>query len=374
LAKSAISKAVELNPRHIKAKLLLADIYLRQRDFALAQKETQEIVALQPENYQALLILGNAYMYQRNFNKAQETFETLIKLAPDNPAGYYRLGNLQALQRKNDLAMANFEKAMSINPRLVDVFTSIVALHADKKEFDKALKLCDEKIEAFKDLPAVLAIIHNLKGRLYLAQMQTNKAEESFRKALEANPNLMQPYYALANIYIMKEEQDKAIAQYKSLLEKNPKQAGPHMLLGTLYDMQKRFDLSEKHYREALKINPDFAPAANNLAYLLAQSDDNLDEALGLAQKAKENFADDPSVADTLGWIYYKKGLYDNARSEFEDSLAKLPDNATVHYHLGLTYYKTGDKDRTRELFEKALSLDDKFDGADQARQILSEL
>ena len=52
------------------------------------------------------------------------------------------------------------------------------------------------------------------------------------------------------------------------------------MMLGTIYDLKKRFDMSEKHYRAALDIDPDFAPAANNLAYLLAAQDKNIDEAL----------------------------------------------------------------------------------------------
>ena len=146
------------------------------------------------------------------------------------------------------------------------------------------------------------------------------------------------------------------------------------MMLGTIYDMQKRFDLSEKHYRKALNINSDFTPAANNLAFLLAEQRKNLDEALNLAQKAKEKLNDDPSVMDTLGWIYYKKGLYDSAMSEFKDSLEKIPENASVHYHLGLTYYKKGEKELAKTELEKALSLDDKFNGAEEARKILSNL
>ena len=146
------------------------------------------------------------------------------------------------------------------------------------------------------------------------------------------------------------------------------------MHLGTIYDMQKRFDLSEKHYRAALNINPDFAPAANNLAYLLTVQGKNIDEALGYAQMAKEKLFDDPNVMDTLGLIYYKKGLYDSAIGEFADSLEKIPDNAHVHYHLGLAYHKKGDQDRSRAELEKALSLDEEFDGSDEARRILSEL
>ena len=146
------------------------------------------------------------------------------------------------------------------------------------------------------------------------------------------------------------------------------------MLLGTIYDMQKRFDLAEQHYRAALGINPDFAPAANNLAYLLVSQDKNIDEALGFARKAKEVLTDDPSVMDTLGFVYYKKGLYDSAIGEFTDSLDRLPDNPVVHYHLGLAYYKKGEGDRAKIQLQKALDLDQNFDGAAEAQKILGDL
>ncbi len=97
------------------------------------------------------------------------------------------------------------------------------------------------------------------------------------------------------------------------------------MMLGIIFSMKKQLNLAELHYRKALEINPDFAPAANNLAYLLSIQDKNIDEALGYARKAKERLPEEPSVMDTLGWIYYKKALYDSAIGEFKDSLEKMP-------------------------------------------------
>jgi tetratricopeptide (TPR) repeat protein len=77
---------------------------------------------------------------------------------------------------------------------------------------------------------------------------------------------------------------------------------------------------------------------------------------------------------DTLGWIYYKKGLYGNAAREFSDSLEKLPENATVNYHLGAALFQKGEKPRAKTYLEKALALDKDFDGADDARRMLSEI
>jgi tetratricopeptide (TPR) repeat protein len=319
------------------------------------------------------LILLNTYMYQKKVKEAEETFESLIKLAPENPAGYFRLGLLQRLLKEYDPALTNFNKAMSINAKLMDVFTNIILVHAAKKEFQTAILKCDKKLEEYQDSPELMAIVHNLKGGLFLAQHKTKQAEESFKNALKENPNFLQPYYSLGRIYLMEKKEDQAIAQYKTVLEKNPKQTAPHMLLGIMYDIQKKFDLSEKHYRAALDINPDFAPAANNLAYLLATQDKNINEALQFAQKAKEKLPLDANIMDTLGLIYYKKGLYDSAIGEFSDSLEKIPDNAIVHYHLGMAFHKKGDNDRAKTQLEKALSLNQNFDGADEARQILSK-
>jgi tetratricopeptide (TPR) repeat protein len=77
---------------------------------------------------------------------------------------------------------------------------------------------------------------------------------------------------------------------------------------------------------------------------------------------------------DTLGLVYYKKGLFESAIGEFADSLEQMPDNAVVHYHLGQAYYKKGDKVPAKAELEKALKLDQDFEGADQARQILSTI
>jgi tetratricopeptide (TPR) repeat protein len=75
---------------------------------------------------------------------------------------------------------------------------------------------------------------------------------------------------------------------------------------------------------------------------------------------------------DTLGWVYYKKGLYDSAISEFSSSLEKIPENPIVHYHLGLAYYKKDDKTKAKMALEKALSVDENFNGAQEAKRILA--
>ena len=77
---------------------------------------------------------------------------------------------------------------------------------------------------------------------------------------------------------------------------------------------------------------------------------------------------------DTLGWVYYKKGLYQNAIAEFSDCLKQIPDNPTVTYHLGMAYYQKGDLEKARTVLKKALQLDANFSGANEARETLAKL
>ena len=147
-----------------------------------------------------------------------------------------------------------------------------------------------------------------------------------------------------------------------------------YMSLGTIYQQKGDIKEAESYYREALGIRKDFAPAANNLAWLLAEHGGNIDVALSLAQTAKEKMPKDSSVMDTLGWIYYKKGLYRSAISELQESHEKIPENPVILYHLGMAYLKNNQMEEAKAALEKALKLNEEFPGHKEARQALKDM
>lgn len=133
IAKTEIAKAIELNPKFIKARLIMAEIHMRGRDFKLAQKESDEVLKLLPDSFQATLLRGNASLFQKKPDIAKASFEKLIELEPQNPVGYFRLGLLYRLMRKYEPALENFDKALSLKPLLMDVFSNVILVHAAQK-------------------------------------------------------------------------------------------------------------------------------------------------------------------------------------------------------------------------------------------------
>ena len=143
------------------------------------------------------------------------------------------------------------------------------------------------------------------------------------------------------------------------------------MVLGGIYDKRGETEKAEALYRKALKIKEDFAPAANNLAYNLAERKINLNEAMQFAEIAKQKRPEDPVVLDTLGWVYYLLGHHAKAIPHLAKSVDRMPDNPLFQYHLGKAYHKNEQLDMARASLEKVLTLDPSFKEADDIRNIL---
>ena len=80
----------------------------------------------------------------------------------------------------------------------------------------------------------------------------------------------------------------------------------------------------------------------NNLAYLMAETGGNLDEALRLAQDASRRQPSNVGLSDTVGWIYLKKNLTDSAIQILSNVVQKDPRHPVYGYHLGSALYQKG--------------------------------
>jgi predicted Zn-dependent protease len=106
----------------------------------------------------------------------------------------------------------------------------------------------------------------------------------------------------------------------------------------------------------------------------MAENGGNLDEALAYAEDALAQQGDNPYIADTLGWIYYKKNAHIKAVSLLGEAVKKLPENPVVRYHLGMALFKKGEPNNAKKTLEFALKMSPTFPGAEEARTTLESL
>ena len=93
-----------------------------------------------------------------------------------------------------------------------------------------------------------------------------------------------------------------------------------------------------------------------------------------MAQIAKEAMPEDAQVSDTLGWILYKRGVYEGALRLLSDSAQKLPNNPEVQYHLGMAQTKMNQSAEAKQTLERALAMSANFAGREEAQKARSQL
>jgi Tfp pilus assembly protein PilF len=213
-----------------------------------------------------------------------------------------------------------------------------------------------------------------LAAQVYVSAEELDTAEKLLRKAIAADPSLLPAYSMLGRLYVKQQKLDQAVAEFDAMAARQSNPVGPLTMSGMILQAQGKDALARQRFEKVLAIDPRAPVAANNLAWLYAESGESLDIALQLAQTAVAALPDTAEVMDTLGWVYYKKRLSSSAVATFKRTVEKDPQTPVYHYHLGLAYEQAGENGRARESLERALSLSGNFPGSADARRVLSQL
>src|SRR5207244_9882604 len=122
-------------------------------------------------------------------------------------------------------------------------------------------------------------------------------------------------YVALAQLYTRANKYDQAMTKLTEADKADPQNPAAHMLTGMVYERKGDISKALRAYEQVLALNPRSALAANQVAYLYSEHGGDKEKALQLAQLAKEMAPDEAQFSDTLGWILYKRGVYQRALS-----------------------------------------------------------
>jgi tetratricopeptide (TPR) repeat protein len=178
----------------------------------------------------------------------------------------------------------------------------------------------------------------------------------------------------IGETYRRKGDANAAIQELQKARETLPDNVVVLKTLALVLDGAQRKPEARKIYEATLKLDPNDAVALNNLAFLLAETGGDLDDALTKAQRAKQLLPSLYEISDTLGWIYLKKNLADQAIDVFKDLVTKEPNHSTYHYHLGIAYSQKGDKTQALVQLREALKYNPAKIEKDQIQQLIARL
>jgi len=366
-------EAARLRPDLTDAQRALAALALRRGDINSVLQTAQQIIAAQPYAADGYLFKGIADLARGRFADAQQDAEQAQQRAPQTPGPYIQLGNVHLAQKKFAEAESYYQQALEKDPSSGDGLSGLMNSYFAEKQPEKAIAAANAQIAKSPNN----SNFYDLLGTaLFNGRKDLPGADAALHKAIDLDKNNTDALEKLGKVQVQEGSADQAIALYQKSIKDNPREVRFYILCGELYESKQQWDQAKTMYQQALSIAPDQPLASNNLAYVLLEQGGNIDLALSMAQTARRGMPDSPNAADTLGWAYYQKGVYQSAISQFQEAIRLteqrgMPDDAVVHYHLGLAYQKANQNGLARQQLEKAVKLSP---NNAEARKALSEL
>lgn len=322
------------------------------------------IGGVQDLRVRAITARGLAYLELNRIPEARADLQEAARLSPRSLSAMVNMARVFVAEGDHQGALDLYERALARDEQSFDAITGLVTACIRLGRSDQAHARVAAQLEKNAGRPDVLAALRYLRSTIYVADKDLAAAEQELIAAIQLDPNYLPAYAAYASILEGHDRIDEAIAQYQKAIDIRPT-AEAQTMLGILEDARGNSTGAESAYRRALELRPNAPIAANNLAWLIAENQGNLDEALQLATLAVNQ---NPSVAgfyDTLGWIYLQKGLPLPAAEQLRKAIALDESNArrtgaaeTAGYRvrLGMALAKAGDRDRARRELETSLA------------------
>lgn len=175
-----------------------------------------------------------------------------------------------------------------------------------------------------------------------------------------------------ARLYQGGERYPQAIELVENYLVNDPESVPALFLLAAAQERDGRRDEASATFERLLSISPDHTPSLNYLGYMWAEDGRNLDQALELILRAVASEPDNGAYVDSLGWVYFQLGRYDEALMHLEWASRLAPGDPTVLEHLGDAYFKLENLEAARSSYQQAVELDG--DNREQVQRKLDEL
>ncbi len=319
LALELFNEALQKNPHDFALRHHIARIYVGMKRFDDALRELQTIVHFDANDLEARRKIGLVYMEQERWDDAIDLFKDLLVRDQDIDAARYYLGS--SLERT---------------------------------------ERWDEAFEAFSAIPETSALYEDAVSHMGFLLMQTDRLDEAvslLEMQMEMGGARPQFFYYLAAIHLTEKRLNEALAVLEQGTQRFPDNTDLLYQEGLTLERMGRHDQAIEVMHKVIALDAKHAEAMNFVAYAYADTNTNLDEALTLVQRAIK-LKPAGHIHDTLGWVYYRLGRFEEARQSIEEASRLLLEDEVVLAHLAEIYMSLKAFEQARDICRRLLELD----------------
>lgn len=350
-ARSALERALELQPTFLAAATNLARLDLREGKTEAARQRYQNIIDIDAKNVGAHLALAELEMVSGGDTaRVRKHYDDAIAAAPSAMAPKQRLVAflLQTRQPKDALGLAREMQVTKpddpVTLRLLGLAQLAVGEHEQATtSFQKLVERMPDRGGYWLDL-----------GRAQLASGNASGAKQSFARAVSVSPQLYEAQRLLISLQVRDKQFDDAVSSAQALQKALPESGAGFSLEGDIEIARNRVDDALPLYQNAFSLTPNIANAIKLHGSLARTQKSEAADAL-----AKKWFADHPKdilMRTYMGERAIANGRLDEARTLYLEAIRFAPESAAIFNNLAWVADQLDDP-KASDYVAKALQL-----------------
>lgn len=399
--------------------LALAGLYLDDKSYDTAMSLARAYVGQKPLEKRGHSLIVDIYRKSGRIDEGLDYCQEVLKERPTSVVIPALMARLYADKSMMPEAIAVYRKLIDKQPNALQFYMEAADLCREHELRREELQFMGEALSRKLSLPAVIARFQEaasdpapyvgaadaimaddsddvdygllyLLGDIYQRAERTGDAEKALRRSLKMKGDFLPTILALTDIALNGERYEEALTllgtaregglrhpaifnstalclsrlgrgeeQIRLLKEAIGLFPGERTLL---YNLALAYETAGDRMRGAkvleqmLADNPGDPETANALGYLYAEEGVKLDEAERLVRIALEDKPDSGAYVDSLGWIFYKRGDFEQARKQLERASQLEQGDPEILDHLGDVYLRLGLPDKARKAWQDALA------------------
>ena len=349
-ASEAFMAAVRIGDNATDAALRLAEIYFARGDDRMAAKLARYQIKHRPYlDSTAYHIAIRSALHLQRVDEAIEFANALGTIDPTLPAVVVEMSTIKRFQSGPS---ASSEYILASGWDLADAANEPIlrSLANDLNALGQASEAL-ERIDRAISRSDGAAPLHDLRARVLSHLGRTDEASVSTNRAIEIDPTFAPALEMKAFIALENGDQLTALAALDAATNVDLTNSDyPYSAASVARQMGDDAGAISR-LEEALARQPLFGPAANDLAWILATDQLDLERALRLAQIATRRNRSTNTLT-TLGWVRHQRGEYEDAIKVYRSALEGDGEVPTVRYRLGLSLSEAGQTDEAEGLFD----------------------
>lgn len=355
----------EIDPGNLATLRTISQFYLELNETNLALEILNEAKERNARDPQTLLLLAEIYVEQSDWDRLGDVFVSMLQdplIFPSQKMELVRFIYSQYQNRPSEevLAQQTGEVLTAFSENEPDYGPAqllAAEYYLQKGEMDAALgklqqanKLMPEQPDAWRQRVQMLFQMERYEDVISISDSaNTYASDDAFVQ------------FFIGASYMLTDQPDEALMWLESASFAPANRSFRSVIQSTLADVQSdldRWDESIMSYERALRLDPDNHNAMNNYAYNLSVKGEDLDRALDLAERAISFQPENAAYLDTIGWVYFKRGDYEEAREFIQRSVDTGEAGPEVYEHLGDVFEALDNIEDAVRWWNKALEND----------------